>query len=184
MPKKIKINKKKFVELRKEGMTIYEVAKELGIGERSAERFYRKLKDELSNEDLDIINQNVKLAKQKQKIQDLNRIERKSFRDYARLENAIEELHNKILRALDRKKIPSSKFKKTKINPNTKVGAIVHLTDLHFNELINLSFNRYDFKIASKRLKKFINNSIKYLKSQGVKDVCLVMTGEIGRAHV
>ena len=38
----------------------------------------------------EIIGQNVRLAKQKQALQDLNRIERKSFRENARIENAVE----------------------------------------------------------------------------------------------
>ena len=42
-------------------------------------------------ENLELILENVKLAKQKQSAQDLNRIERKAFREYARLENAVSQ---------------------------------------------------------------------------------------------
>ncbi len=41
--------------------------------------------------DLDIVRENVRLSKQKQKAQDNNRIYNKAFREHARIENAIEE---------------------------------------------------------------------------------------------
>ena len=55
----------------------------------------------LSPDDADILRANVKLAKQKQSIQDVNRIERKSFREYARIENAISEYNNKLQEIFD-----------------------------------------------------------------------------------
>ena len=42
--------------------------------------------------DADIVRANVQLAKQKQSAQDVNRIERKSFREHARYENAVTNL--------------------------------------------------------------------------------------------
>ena len=39
----------------------------------------------LDDADVDLIKSNVKLSKQKQSYQDLNRIERKSFREFARI---------------------------------------------------------------------------------------------------
>ena len=46
--------------------------------------------------DKEILKSNVKLSKQKQKQQDLNRIERKSFREHARIENAVSEYGKEI----------------------------------------------------------------------------------------
>ena len=48
--------------------------------------------------DHDIIRENVRLSKQKQRAQDKNRIQNKAFREHARIENAIEE-YNKIQEA-------------------------------------------------------------------------------------
>ena len=59
----------------------------------------------LSPDDADILRANVKLAKQKQSIQDVNRIERKSFREYARIENAISEYNNKLQEIFDNYKL-------------------------------------------------------------------------------
>ena len=39
--------------------------------------------------DLDIVRENVRLSKQKQKTQDNNRIYNKAFREHARIENAM-----------------------------------------------------------------------------------------------
>ena len=50
--------------------------------------------------DKDIIEYNIRLAKQKQKFQDLNRIERKSFREDSRQENALVEYNTEIIKLL------------------------------------------------------------------------------------
>ena len=42
--------------------------------------------------ELELLTENVKLAKQKQSAQDLNRIERKAFREHVRVENAVSNL--------------------------------------------------------------------------------------------
>ena len=47
-------------------------------------------------EDFDLLKENVKLAKQKQSAQDLNRIERKTFREHARVENAVSKYTKKL----------------------------------------------------------------------------------------
>ena len=41
-------------------------------------------------EDLELLRENVKYRKEKQRAQDVNRIERKGFREHARIENAVE----------------------------------------------------------------------------------------------
>lgn len=179
MGKKSIINENQFINLRKSGKTLAEVAEIFGVSEKTAERFNRKIKKGLTDDDLDIIKENVRLAKQKQRYQDLNRIERKSFREDSRLENAVASLQEELIDLLKKKSLPKSSFRKKKIQPNNKVGAVVHLTDLHFNELINLMHNKYDFHVASQRLRKFISDSKKYLKANGVKNVCVAMTGDL-----
>lgn len=131
-----------------------------------------------SDDDIDIVKHNVRLAKEKQKMQDLNRIERKSFRDVAKIENGFEEYIKTLCELLDKRKIPSIKKHKISKNPNTM---IVQLSDTHFNELVDLgdNGNKYDFKIASKRLYKFAGRIITYIKAHGIKNVFLVMTGDI-----
>ena len=52
-------------------------------------------------EDLDLVKENSKLAKQKQNLQDLNRIERKSFREHARIENAISSYTHELIKIFE-----------------------------------------------------------------------------------
>jgi predicted phosphodiesterase len=91
--------------------------------------------------DKEIVEYNVRLAKQKQRAQDLNRIANKSFRESARIENA--------------------------------------LADTHFNELVDIDSNKYDFEIASKRLQKFAHHIKRYAKFYGIKNILIAITGDL-----
>lgn len=182
MPKKKIIDEKQFIALYNNGKDDNEIANIFGIGVRTTQSYAKQLREKGLIDyrgDSEIIKENIYLAKQKQKFQDKNRIANKSFREYARIENSIEELQIEILKLLKIKSFPKSSFRSKKIKSSNKVGAIVHLADLHFNELINLMFNKYDFAIAAKRLKKFIQDTKKYLKVHNIKDVCVCMTGDL-----
>ena len=102
--------------------------------------------------DKEIIESNVRLAKQKQRHQDLNRIQNKSFREHARVENAVEEYNKQLVMLL---KENSLKTITKDIKYDVNGALIVHLSDTHFNELVDLDTNKYDFRIASQRLQKF-----------------------------
>ena len=90
--------------------------------------------------DKEILKSNVILSKQKQKAQDLNRIERKSFREHARIENAVSDYGKEIAKLLKNYNFTL----KTKDHKSTKNDAVmvVHLTDTHFNELVNIDGNK------------------------------------------
>lgn len=129
--------------------------------------------------DKEIVKENVRLAKGVQKQQDLNRIKNKSFRENARSENAVESIAAEI-------KNQNKQFGKelSKLNlklpkrPKGGVG-IIQITDTHFNELINTTTNKYDFQIASKRLKKHISESLAYFEFKGVEKVLIAFTGDL-----
>jgi predicted phosphodiesterase len=127
-------------------------------------------------EDLELVEENVKLAKQKQSIQDLNRIERKSFREYARIENAVAKYTKRLSQIFDKYKLTA--YTKKHIE-DTKCGGVLQLSDIHFNELIQLEVNQYDFEIASKRCKYFVKKATKYFKAFGVTNILLAMTGDL-----
>ncbi len=127
--------------------------------------------------DIEIINENVRLAKQKQRFQDSNRIERKSFREFARVDNALIEYSKNIIDLLEG--LHLEKFtKKHKIGKRSGVG-VLHITDAHFNELVDLPENSYDFNVASKRLKKFVDESKKYFNTHKIDKVLVAMTGDL-----
>ena len=125
--------------------------------------------------DAELLEQNVKYQKQKQKFQDFNRIERKSFREYARVENAVSEYTEALVDV----------FKNNPYKPDGKkhesqgeVIGVLQLSDLHFNELINISTNKYDFTIASKRTYKFVVEAMMYFDIHNVTDVFVMGTGD------
>ena len=178
MPKKVMINEEQFIKLWNNNKSHREIASVFGIGIRTSQAYANKLKSEEKIEDR-IVDITVKLAKEKQKLQDKNRISNKAFREYARIDNAVAELQENLLTLLEKKSLPKTVFRGKKIPKNGKVGAIVHLTDLHFNELINLMHNKYDFNVASQRLRKFVNDTKIYLKAHNVKDICVAMTGDM-----
>lgn len=130
-------------------------------------------------QDKEIVIENVKLAKGKQKLQDQQRIERKSFREHARIENAVESLAKEMveLNKLHAKEL--SKYN-NKLPKRVKGGVgIIQITDTHFNELIDSPHNKYDFNVAAKRLKKHISESMSYFDYKGVEKVLIAITGDL-----
>lgn len=142
----------------------------------------KKEYNKLVNEDIDIVEQNVKLAKQKQYHQDTNRIERKSFREYARIENALKVYYEEMIDLLKNKKVDLSNYELKKESENKKAFGIVHITDTHFNELIRKEENIdnvYDFVVASKRLKKLVMKAKRYFSVYSIDTILLAFTGDL-----
>jgi predicted phosphodiesterase/predicted RNA-binding Zn-ribbon protein involved in translation (DUF1610 family) len=124
----------------------------------------------------DMVRESVKLAKQKQSFQDRNRIERKTFREYARLDNAVTTLSSKILEVLRENKF----HKSVKAHPKKgKAVGVVHFSDLHFNELVSLPNNKFDFEVASKRIKRHIEAAKSYFSTQHITNVVVALTGDL-----
>ena len=126
--------------------------------------------------DKDIIEYNIRLAKQKQKFQDLNRIERKSFREDSRQENALIEYNTEIIKLLKRE---SLKTKLSKKKHDSESAIVIQLADLHLNELVELESNKYDFDIASKRLQKYAYKVKEYIKFHKANKVLIAITGDL-----
>lgn len=148
----------------------------LDIGTESLKKIVEQtIKTNLA--DKEVVEYNVKLAKQKQKSQDLNRISNKAFREHARIENAVSEYNAEIVKLLSDYNLTIH----TKAHKQNQANAamIVHLTDTHFNELVNITGNTYDFEIASKRLQKFAYHTKKYAQMYKVKNILLAITGDL-----
>ena len=128
-------------------------------------------------ENLELIQENVRLAKQKQSAQDINRIERKSFREYARLENAVSKYNKKLVEIFENYKL--SKYTAKHSEKNKCVG-VIQFSDVHFNELVNIpNCNKYDFTVASARCKLFVDKAIKYFEAFDVTNVLMVQSGDL-----
>jgi predicted phosphodiesterase len=61
---------------------------------------------------------------------------------------------------------------------NGKAVGIFQLSDLHLNELINIKGNKFDFLIASKRLRKFVIEAKRIFKAYNVNKVLIAFTGD------
>ena len=126
--------------------------------------------------DQEIVEYNIKLAKQKQRFQDLNRIERKAFREDSRQENALVEYNTELIKLLKRESLNTKLSKK---KHNTESAIVIQLADLHLNELVELESNKYDFDIASKRLQKYAYKVKEYVKFHKSNKVLIAITGDL-----
>jgi len=126
--------------------------------------------------DKEIIQHNILLQKRSQKQADLNRIKNKAFREHARLENALVEYNKALINLLKTESL------KTTIKQHTSKGKqaiIVQIADTHFNELVDLKNNKYDFEVASKRLQKFAHHIKEYSKFYNVSEIFVAVTGDL-----
>ena len=126
--------------------------------------------------DKEIIDYNIRLAKQKQRLQDLNRISNKSFREDARLENALVEYNKELIKLLEKESL-EVKLKKQKYTSESAI--VVQIADTHFNELVELESNKYDFTIASKRLQKYAYKIKEYAAFQKANKILIAITGDL-----
>tara|TARA_R110000824_G_scaffold124652_1_gene283408 strand:- start:540 stop:1757 length:1218 start_codon:yes stop_codon:yes gene_type:complete len=130
--------------------------------------------------DKQILEENVRLAKQKQGLQDRSIAERKAFREYARVENAILAYNKSLVKTLKEYQRPDSTIKHSSLK-SSAVG-LIQFSDVHFNELVNQSpsiNNKYDFNVASARCRKYVLRATEYFKLFKVKNIVLAMTGDM-----
>jgi len=103
--------------------------------------------------DFETVAENVRLAKSAQAAQDRNRIKDKAFREHARIENAVLSYNEALIAELEQHGAALADCPRRTGPLDPKAAAlVVHLSDNHFNELVNLPTNRFDFEVAAKRL--------------------------------
>ena len=162
-------------------MTRLEIANKLGITESLA-RTYKGILDnidvivDIPEVDKEIIEANDRLGKQKQLFQDSNRIERKSFREYARVENAVSEYTKALVDVFENNPY---KIEIIQHRQDTKAVGVIQLSDLHFNELIDIKTNKYDFDVASKRIYKLAQEAKRYFAIHNITDVFVFLSGDM-----
>ena len=126
--------------------------------------------------DVEVIKENVRLSKQKQKAQDRNRIQNKAFREHARIENAIEEYSKELKTLFENNSLNCTT---TKHKTNNKAVGVIQFSDVHLNELVDLENNKYDFSVASKRVRLFVNKAKTYFKTANVSNIVFALTGDL-----
>lgn len=132
---------------------------------------------QFSDIDLELLRENIRLAKQRQRFEDSNRVERQSFRNYGRLDNAVSDYNQELIKLLEKNNLAEFTIKHN-YHTDMAVG-ILHFTDAHFNELVNLAINKYDFNIASKRCQLFIDEARHYFRSKNIHRVLFAITGDV-----
>ena len=126
--------------------------------------------EEATSTDYTKLRKECVVAKQK-----LN-FERNMFNKKLKEISSLEELNKELLNALKRLKpaeIKNHCFTET----SNGVGVII-LSDTHFNELIDIPSNKYDFEVASKRLHKLANTAKKHFEANGVQKVAILGLGD------
>lgn len=143
-------------------------------------RTYIKSEVTANEPDLEMLTEAVRLAKSNQRLRDDARIKNKSFREYARIENAVSAYNEAILQEL--KEISASLVgcdrRSGAFDPDSSV-LLVHLSDNHWNELVNLPTNRFDFKVGAKRLKLLAQKTKLLGKAYGAEKVVVFFGGDL-----
>ena len=178
----------KIIVMSNEGKASRYIANEIGTSKSSVNRFLLRethsdwwvnhdIETARKRMDQEVVVENVRLGKQKQRQQDMNRIQNKAFREHARIENAVSAYVEKLHEVFDENDL-SVYTKKHKTASGGVVG-IIQLSDVHFNEQVDMPHNQYNFTVASQRLRKLAQKAITTFKSQGVTDVVIAMTGDM-----
>lgn len=163
---------------------------DMGIKRKSAARAVEKYvkqglidpirnpnQEDILEEVLEELNQekrkNLKIRDQRNRD---NRNWRKSSRDLNAAEAILENLLNTI-NAYGKKLGYKIKLDPLSIK-NGGTGVII-ITDTHGNELVDTPYNKYDFKVFSRRLKKLITFSLAYFKMLGIEKVVILFLGDL-----
>ena len=120
------------------------------------------------------------LQRQQQKARDLKRIADKELRETLRIENAVTALNESILEQLHKHGAALANCPRRNGPLDPKAAALViHLSDNHFNELVNLSTNRFDFEVAAKRLALLAQKAKHIGKLYGAEKAVVFFGGDL-----
>ena len=130
--------------------------------------------------DFETVEANVRLAKTNQALADKNRIERKAFREHARIENAVTAYNEAILAELQvhGSALADCPRRTGALDPEA-AALVIHLSDNHWNELVNLPTNRFDFEVGAKRLALLAQKAKLLGKAYGVERVVVFFGGDL-----
>jgi predicted phosphodiesterase len=118
------------------------------------------------------------LAKRLQTQQDALRVERKLFREEMRNVSVLETLADAMVDAIIQAgHTDFNTIKHKDHNPETE--GIMQISDSHFNEIVELPFNQFDFPIGSKRMQKYVHVAKKMFHARGIKTVWVAFTGDM-----
>ena len=143
-------------------------------------RSYIKSEVKAVEPDLELLTETVRLAKANQGLADKNRIAGKAFREHARIENAVSEYNQALVGELKiiGDQLANCPRRSGDLDPSA-AALVVHLSDNHFNELVNLPTNRFDFEVAAKRLQLLAQKAKLFGKAYGVERCVIFFGGDL-----
>jgi predicted phosphodiesterase len=107
---------------------------------------------------------------------DENNVLKKTFREYGRVENALTALNETL-----NEQLTNQTFKPVTYEHPDGSGTVlvVQVTDMHFNELVELPDNEYGFVVGAKRLQKYANTIRKMAALYNVSNIVVALTGDV-----
>lgn len=138
---------------------------------------YKKLENFFESDfrDEQLAQTNQALSKSLIKSRDKSRIHNKQNREHYRYLNALEAMGEAILAQL--KDVSFGDPVQLSLAPSDGKIVIVQVSDTHFNELIDMPQNQYDFYKASQRLQKYATRAKEMAK--GAKKIVVALTGDL-----
>lgn len=159
------------------GETWEELAKAYDAGDSSSfAKAVKRYKTVLVDENM--AKENLKLARKAQKATDTNRIERASFRSNIRVLNSIDAIAESLERNLATLSLEFKPPSPRLLEPSACKG-IINITDTHFNQEVNISHNKFNFRVASSRLAQLARKARSVFSNAGVREVLVAMTGDL-----
>ena len=166
-----------------EGYGKRKLARVMGIPLTTAQRWVARIR----SQSIDITEEGAScetvidsLTHQNQSLRDKSRIANKVVRENVRVDNAVAEYAKALTKVLDKhtfSSCPASVFHPSSDRSNA-VG-VVHISDVHFNELVNIPSNKYDFTVAACRFRAMARRVKKFLSPFNISNVVVVFTGDL-----
>jgi len=164
------------LELKSQNFSHINISRELECSTRYVRETVKKyghLLDNVTTESM--TKQALGLEMKNQRLRDQQRVERK-LRGEFRYSSALADYAEEITLALKDRGLYNPTFHKSY---NPKAHGIVQVSDAHFNELINMPHNQFDFSVGSKRLKKFALEAKRIFGAYNIKKILVALTGDL-----
>ena len=164
------------LELKAQNCSHISIARELDCSTRYVRQTVKDYGHLLDNVTTDTMTrQSLSLEMRNQRLRDQQRVERK-LRSEFRYVSALGEYASELAIALEGRGLYRPVFHKA-YNPNAQ--GIVQVSDAHFNELIDMPHNQFDFSVGAQRLKKLSLEAKRIFGAYKIKKVLVAMTGDL-----
>ncbi len=133
-----------------------------------------------NSDELNILKmENSVLLRNNQRLEDAKKRMENQLRELLRGQNNLEDFEKDLVNSIKLYN-PVKPYSKTHvISSSSPPIGIVQLSDLHFNEEIDIPGNKYNFDVAGKRLAKFSRLTRRLFNSYKIEQIVIAMTGDL-----